>query len=87
MFIPSGCCWVRTARTELLDHTLIWNERQLRRLLVEFIEHYNTHRPHRGIQQRSPTSIDHAAPEPVPFDRIRQRRVLGGLINEYHHAA
>jgi hypothetical protein len=78
--------FVRTARTELLDRTLIWNERQLRVLLVEYLEHYNGHRPHRGINQNSPTKIDQAAPEPVPIDQIRRRRILDGLINEYHHA-
>ena len=79
--------FVRTARAELLDHTLIWNERQLRGLLVEFLEHYNDHRPHRGINQNSPTNIDENPAEPVPIDQIRRRRILGGLINEYHHAA
>jgi putative transposase len=79
--------FVRTARTELLDHTLIWNEQQLRVLLVEYLEHYNDHRPHRGINQRSPGSIDQAGPDPVPIDQIRRRQVLGGLINEYHPAA
>jgi putative transposase len=37
--------WVRTLRRELLDRTIIWNEHQLRRLLEEYIDHYNTHRP------------------------------------------
>ncbi|MCP4963077.1 MAG: transposase [Actinomycetia bacterium] len=36
--------WVRTVRHELSDRTLIWNQRQLRRLLDEYLEHYNTHR-------------------------------------------
>ena len=79
--------FVRTARAELLDHTLIWNERQLRGLLVEFLEHYNHHRPHRGINQDSPTNIDEDPTEPVPIELIRRRRILGGLINEYHPAA
>lgn len=35
--------WVRTVRRELLDRTLIWNQRQLRWLLDEFIEHYVRH--------------------------------------------
>ena len=34
--------WVRTLRHELLDRTIIWNEHQLQRLLVEYVEHYNT---------------------------------------------
>jgi putative transposase len=79
--------FVRTARVELLDHTLIWNEWQLRKLLVEYLEHYNGHRPHRGINQRSPSSVDQAAPDPVSIDEIRRRRILGGLVNEYHPAA
>ena len=79
--------FVRTARTELHDHILIWNERQPHKLLGEYLEHDNGHRPHRGINQCSPDSIDQEPAEPVPLDRIRQRRILGGLINEYHHAA
>jgi hypothetical protein len=35
----------------------------------------------------TPTGLDQTAPEPVPIDRIRRRRVLNGLINEYHPAA
>ena len=46
--------WVRTVRHELLDRTLIWNQRQLRRLLNEFVAHYNEHRPHRSLSQRAP---------------------------------
>ncbi len=43
--------FVRTARTEMLEHTLIWNERQFRSLMVEFLARYNSHRPHRAVQQ------------------------------------
>jgi putative transposase len=56
-------------------------------LLVEYLDHYNDHRPHRGINQNSPTTIDQEPAAPVPIDRIRRQRILGGLINEYHHAA
>ena len=31
--------WVRTLRHELLDRTIIWNERQLRALLVDYLAH------------------------------------------------
>jgi len=79
--------FVKTVRSELLDHTLIWNERQLRRLLIEYLEHYNGHRPHRSVDQRSPDSTDDPAGEVVPIEAIRRRRILDGLINEYHRAA
>ena len=39
--------WIAPLRRELLDHTIIWNRRQLNKLVVDYIDHYNTHRPHR----------------------------------------
>jgi putative transposase len=40
--------WVRTCRRELLDRTLIWNQRHLLNALREFEDFYNGHRPHRA---------------------------------------
>ena len=48
--------WVRSVRHELLDRTLVWNQRQLRRLLTNYIAHYNGHRPHRSLDQDAPTA-------------------------------
>ena len=42
--------WVRTIRRECLDRMLIFSERQLRRVLTEYEDHYNTHRPHRSLE-------------------------------------
>ncbi len=77
--------WDRTLRHELLDRTLIWNERQLRALLVEYIEHYNTHRPHRSLHQRAPNDTEVAAI--APGRTIQRHSTCGGLINEYRAAA
>ncbi len=78
--------WVRTVRHELLDRTLIWNQRQLRRLLDEFIEHHNEHRPHRSLNQRSPN--DQAdKPEFEPATPIHRATTCAGLLNEYRPAA
>jgi transposase InsO family protein len=41
--------FVQTARTECLDWLLIRSERHLGLVLAEFVQHYNTARPHRGI--------------------------------------
>jgi transposase InsO family protein len=38
--------WVGTVRRELLDHVVVINERQLRRLLCEYVEYYNEERVH-----------------------------------------
>ena len=75
---------VRTVRQECLDWTLIQGRRHLQAVLDEYVEHYNRHRPHRGL--------DLAPPEPtsrVQATRgavIRQPR-LGGLVNEYQRRA
>jgi transposase InsO family protein len=42
--------WVQTCRHELLDRTLIWNQRHLLHLLQEFEQFYNEHRPHRTLR-------------------------------------
>src|SRR3984893_9270282 len=77
--------WVGTARRELCDRTLIWNRRQLQRLLDTYVEHYNTHRPHRSLGQRAPNEADVVAFR--PGQPIRRHPTCGGLINEYRQAA
>jgi putative transposase len=46
--------WVRTVREECLDKLLIVNEDHLRRVMREYIEHYNRYRPYQGIDQQTP---------------------------------
>jgi putative transposase len=41
--------WVRTVRTECLDWMLVRNRRHLEYVLAQYVGHYNTARPHRGI--------------------------------------
>jgi putative transposase len=80
--------WVRTVRRECLDWMLIWNRRHLQHVLARYLQHYNTGRPHRGIDLGIP------APAPVPTmptrqaaGRVERVDVLGGLIHEYCRAA
>jgi hypothetical protein len=46
--------WVRTVRAECLDWTRVWNERQLQRVLIEYLRHYNAVRPHRSLDLQPP---------------------------------
>jgi putative transposase len=48
-------------RRELLDRILILDEVHLRAILIEYLVHYNTARPHQGIAQRVPGS-EHEVP-------------------------
>lgn len=78
--------WVRTVRHELLDRTLIWNQRQLAYLLEEFVLHHNTHRPHRSLDQRAPDDDPDATVANIGT-AVRPTTTCGGLINEYRPAA
>jgi putative transposase len=81
---------VGTLRRELLDRMLILGERHLRAVLAEYQEHYNTARPHQGIAQRVPDGepdAPRATVTGIDTQQIRRKPVLGGLINEYTHAA
>jgi transposase InsO family protein len=82
--------WVRTCRRELLDRTLVWNQRHLLHVLREYETFYNEHRPHQGIANARPLA---PLPEPITKPdqlaqlRIHRRDRLGGLLHEYEHAA
>jgi putative transposase len=81
--------WIQSCRHELLDRTLIWNQTHLLRALREYEQHYNEHRPHRGISNARPL---HPLPKPVLATTItdlaiRRRGRLGGIIHEYQRAA
>jgi len=47
--------WIGSCRRELLDRTLVWNQRHLMTLLREYEDFYNTHRPHRTLNQAAPS--------------------------------
>jgi hypothetical protein len=46
--------FVRTIRSECLDHLLVVNALHLERILRSYVIHYNRHRPHEGISQETP---------------------------------
>jgi putative transposase len=78
--------WIGSCRREILDRTLVWNLRHLRRVLAEFEDHYNRHRPHRALHQAGPLK---ALPEPTDVDqlKVRRRDRLGGILHEYAQVA
>lgn len=73
-----------TIRRELLDHFLIFNERHLKAVLMEFVTYYNTYRPHQGIGQATPIK---AATSANSSGKIVAFPVFGGLHHQYQKVA
>ncbi|MCP4546608.1 MAG: transposase [bacterium] len=79
-----------TIRRECLDHVIPLGERHLRRILNEWVEHYNRGRPHSSL---GPGLPEPSAELPVPLQperhrlpdgaRVDRKPVLGGLHHEY----
>jgi putative transposase len=87
---PPGLRLVGTLRRELLGRVLILGERHLRSVLTKYQLHYNTARPHQGIAQHVPgdgPDAPRATVTCIGTQQVRRKPVLGGLINEYTHAA
>ena len=71
--------WVGSCRRELLDRTLVWNQRHLMIVLREYEDFYNTHRPHRALKQAAPLrqlpdGITGSGSVPGPAARSRRGR-------------
>jgi putative transposase len=78
--------WIRTLRAELTDRMLILGARHLRRVLTEYVRHYNQARPHRALGLQPPRPPAYVV-DLAQHHLIRRKPVLGGLINEYERAA
>ena len=77
--------WIGTLRRECLDHMLITGRRHLAAVLREYLDHYNTHRPHRSLHQHPPAR--RTPPPCTATVRPLRRDRLGGLIHEYLQVA
>jgi transposase InsO family protein len=80
---------VGTIRRECLDFLIPLNERHLRRMLREWVVHYNRGRPHAslgpGIPDPPPNVIAERIGHRIPSSgqRVVAQSILGGLHHEY----
>ena len=79
--------WIGSCRRELLDRTLVWNQRHLMTVLREYEDFYNTHRPHRTLKQAAPLRPLPDGVTGLDQFRVRRRDRAGGVTHEYHLVA
>ncbi len=70
--------FIGSVRREALDYFLIMNKKQLKIILTEYIDYYNSCRPHQGIGQSQPDG-NAFSKEGI----IKRKKVLGGLHPHY----
>jgi len=75
--------WIKSLKTECLDHFIPVGGKHLDFLISEYVEHYHYERPHQGIGNR-PIMNDGS---PTTVGEIRCDTRLGGLLRHYHRAA
>jgi putative transposase len=74
--------WIGSCRRELLDHVIVFNEEHLRRLLLEFLEHYHNDRTHLSLGKDPPTTRAVSAPT-SPCATVASLPRVGGLHHRY----
>lgn len=72
---------IGSIRREALDHFLVFSEKQIGKIIREYVDFYNHHRPHQGIG-KIPDG------KHVPSSGIIQKdQVLGGLHHKYYRSS
>jgi transposase InsO family protein len=79
--------WVRSARSECLDHLLILGRGHLEHVLRRYVAHYNAERPHRSLALAAPAREPPPPTEASPPLDVRRRDLLGGVLHEYYAVA
>jgi hypothetical protein len=75
---------IGSSRRECLNHTIIFNEKHLRRVLKEYFHYYDESRTHLGLERD--------CPEPRPTESagsgpIHSEPMIGGLHHRYYRQA
>jgi transposase InsO family protein len=78
--------WHRSFREEVLDHSLIFGTKDLRRLTTDYVSYYHHQRPHQGLEQNSPLKI-HGGTSCNKTAKIKRSKVVDGLITNFERAA
>ena len=83
--------FIGSLKRECLDHMLILHRHQLLQIVQEYVEYYNSSRPHQGIHQQIPNDFvenqDSPWPTSQPTGQISSTPVLGGLHHSYARTA
>ena len=75
---------IGSIRRECLNHVIVLAERQLKRILSEYVDYYNSVRTHLSLDKDAPNSREKKSPDVGKIVCIRR---VGGLHHEYTRMA
>jgi len=70
-----------TIRREALDHFLLFSEKQIGKIVKEYVEYYNHQRPHQGINKIPNRELNQTS------GIIKKEGILGGLHHHYYRSS
>jgi transposase InsO family protein len=79
--------FLRSVRQECLDHLLVFREKQLQRVLNQYVAYFNRARPHQGIQQQVPEPSRSAISSHQAGNKVIAIPRVGGLHHDYKWVA
>jgi len=74
--------WIASVRRELLDHVIVFNETQLRRLLDDYVGYYNQDRCHLALEKDAPEPRE-VQPRPTASAKVVALPRVGGIHHRY----
>jgi putative transposase len=79
--------FMRSVRQECLDHLLIFQEKELQRVLNAYAAYFNQARPHQGIGQQIPEPSQSALSSHQAGEKVIALPAVGELHHDYRWAA
>ena len=76
--------WVRAIKSECLNKMILFGEQHVRYVIEQYVEHFLTERPHKGLDYRRPVEPD---VPPTTEGEVRCHERLGGLLKSYYREA
>jgi len=76
--------WIRGAKRECFDKIVFFGEKHVRYVVEQYVEHFLTERPHKGLEYRRP--VEPEAPPPLDGP-VKCHERLGGLLKSYYREA
>jgi hypothetical protein len=79
--------FVRTIKSECLNHLVLFGERHLRYVVREFMAHYHRERFHQALDGQLVEKQASSASDKRTSGKVVCRSRLGGILNFYHREA